>query len=174
MCADLGIDRATALRGMWKARSDPGAMTIHHLDFFGRKMIFVNGFAANDPVSTQRIWNMALERFPEVGKRIALFNCRADRPDRSLQLGAACARWRPADHYVLIGSGAHLLARAATRAGMDARLFAFAEHRGAGEIFEAIASLAGPSCLVMGMGNIGGPGLEVVQYFRNRSMPEAA
>ena len=37
------------------------------------------------------------------------------------------------------------------------------------EIFERVIDLAGRSCLVMGMANIGGPGLELVRYFRNRS-----
>ena len=76
-CAtDIGIDRATALRGMWKAKPDPGAMTDHQIDFFGRRLHFVNGFAANDPESTERIWNMAIERYAGVEKRIAVFNCR--------------------------------------------------------------------------------------------------
>ncbi len=33
---------------------------------------------------------------------------------------------------------------------------------------------SGKSSLVMGMGNIGGPGLDLVQYFRNRSMLKEA
>jgi hypothetical protein len=45
-----------------------------------------------------------------------------------------------------------------------------AENRRVDEIFESIVELAGRSTLVMGMGNIGGPGLEVVRYFRNRSV----
>lgn len=31
-------------------------------------------------------------------------------------------------------------------------------------------SRVGRSALVMGMGNIGGPGLELVRYFRNREL----
>jgi gamma-polyglutamate synthase len=169
VCGDLGVDRATALRGMWRATPDPGVMTTHEIDFFGRTIYFVNGFAANDPESTERIWNIALERFSHVGRRIALFNCRADRPDRSQQLGTACVRWAPADHYVLMGTGTYLFARAATAAGLDARKLVFAEDRRVDEIFEIVVSLAGRSALVMGMANIGGHGLDVVQYFRNRS-----
>ena len=43
VCLDLGIDRQTALRGMWKAPPDPGVMTISHVEFFGRHIHFVNG-----------------------------------------------------------------------------------------------------------------------------------
>jgi gamma-polyglutamate synthase len=172
VCAELGIDRRTALRGMWNARPDPGVMTMQEIEFFGRQIMFVNGFAANDPESTERIWNMAIERCPDRKKRIAVFNCRLDRPDRSLQLGRACTQWQPADHYLLIGTGTHIFAKAASRRGLDMRKVVFNESRRVEEIFETIIGLAGPSCMVMGMGNIGGPGLGLVQYFRNRGAPE--
>ena len=91
VCADLGVCKEIALRGMWKATPDPGAMTIHELDFFSRRIIFINAFAANDPQSTAYLWQLSLDRFPEATTKIALFNCRADRADRSRQLGEACA-----------------------------------------------------------------------------------
>jgi poly-gamma-glutamate synthase PgsB/CapB len=169
VCEDLGIRRATALQGMWAAKPDPGAMTAHEMEFFGRRINFVNGFAANDPESTLRIWNMALERYAEVEKRIAIFNCRADRPERSQQLGRAIVGWPPADHYVLIGSGTYIFARAATAAGIDPLKLFFAEDRRVEEIFETVVELSGKSSLAMGMANIGGVGLDVVRYFANRS-----
>ena len=81
----------TALQGMWKAKPDPGAMTAHEMNFFGREINFVNGFAANDPQSTERIWRLALERYADVEKRIAIFNCRdgSARPVAATRLGRA-------------------------------------------------------------------------------------
>lgn len=172
VCEDVGIERGVALRGMHRAKPDPGAMTDHEVHYFGRQMHFVNGFAANDPESTERIWTMAIERYPHVEQRIAVFNCRADRPDRSQQLGRACVAWPAADCYLLIGSGTYLFARAADAAGMEMQKVVFAENRRVEEIFEAILEHSGRSALVMGMGNIGGPGLEVVRYFQNRSILE--
>ncbi|MBN1341923.1 MAG: poly-gamma-glutamate synthase PgsB [Phycisphaerae bacterium] len=169
ICTDLGVDRQIALRGMWQGQPDPGVMTTHEVDFFGRRIVFVNGFAANDPESTERIWNIALERHPDVQKRVAIFNCRADRPDRSRQLGEACVRWRPADHYVLMGSGTYLFARTATRSGLDSRKLIFAENQRAEDIFEIVVEVAGRSCLAMGMANIAGQGLDLVRFFSNRS-----
>ncbi len=174
VCAEFGVDRATALAGMWRALPDPGVMSTHEIDFFGRRLYFVNGFAANDPESTERIWRIALDMFPQVERRIALFNCRADRADRSKSLGEACVQWPPADHYVLMGTGTYIFARSATRAGLDSRKLHFAENYAANEIFEAVVSLAGASSLVMGMGNIGGSGLDVVQHFRNRATVQGA
>ena len=169
VCDDLGIARGVALQGMWNAKPDPGAMTAHEMDFFGRRINFVNGFAANDPESTERIWNMALERYADVERRIAVFNCRVDRPDRSHQLGRIVVEWAPADYYVLIGSGTYIFGKAATDAGLDPLKLVFAENRRTEEIFETIIELSGRSSLAMGMANIGGVGLDVVRYFANRS-----
>jgi poly-gamma-glutamate synthase PgsB/CapB len=170
VCAALGIERRTALQGMWKAQPDPGAMTVHEMNFFGREINFVNGFAANDPESTETIWRLAIDRYPHVEKRIAIFNCRDDRPDRSRQLGQALVKWPKADHYLLIGSGTYVFARYAVKAGLDPRKITIAEDQSPEEIFEIIVELTGRRSLAMGMANIGGVGLDVVRYFSNRSM----
>ncbi len=171
VCADLGVARQAALEGMWKAAPDPGAMFVSHIRFFGRHLYFVNGFAANDPESTEQIWNMAIARFPEVEKRIAIFNCRADRSDRSTQLGSACVRWQPADSYLLIGTGTFFFARAAISAGLSPKKILFAENQSDGDIFETLVELAGGrSCLIMGMANIKGQGLSLARFFRNRGI----
>jgi poly-gamma-glutamate synthase PgsB/CapB len=170
VCEDLGVDRQTALRGMWQAKPDPGVLTTYELDFFGRRIYFVNGFAANDPESTERIWQMMIHRYPDVEKRIAIFNCRSDRADRSDQLGRACADWFPADHYVLMGTGTYIFARAASNAGVSTLKLLVVEGRRVDEIFESVIALVDRSALIMGMGNIGGHGLDLVRYFKNRSL----
>lgn len=171
VCADLGVERETALRGMWAATPDPGAMTEHTVDFFGRRMVFVNAFAANDPESTEQVWRMMLARHGDLAARIAIFNCRSDRPDRNRQLGAAIAGWPPADHVVLMGTGTYLFGREAVAAGFDPSRLVYAEASRVDEIFETVVGLTRSSALVMGMGNVGGDGLDVVRYFRNREAP---
>lgn len=173
VCADLGVDRQVALDGMWAAVPDPGAMTEHIVEFFGRRIVFVNGFAANDPESTRYIWEKTIARHPEVTKTIAVFNCRADRADRSRQLGEDYVKWAQADHVVLMGTGTYLFARAAVAAGVPTSRFVTVEDMSVDEIFETIVGLGGRSALVMGMANIGGQGLDVVRYFKNREvLPE--
>ena len=169
VCTDLGVPRAVALSGMWKAVPDPGAMTELELDFFGRRLVFINGFAANDPVSTRRLWEQSIHKYPGLERKVAIFNCRADRVVRSIQMGRDLVNWPPADHLVLMGSGTYLFARAATEAGLDASKLVFTENQTIEEIFETTIGLVGRSALVMGMGNIGGQGLALVQCFRNRS-----
>ena len=106
--------------------------------------------------------------------RIALFNCRADRPDRSFGLGEACIDWSDADLYLLIGSGTHAFARAAMRNGLDSEKIHYADGKNASQIFETMLSVSGRSALIVGMGNIGGPGLELLQMVKNRCAPEEA
>ena len=174
VCGDLGIDRDVALGGMWKCRPDPGATTVSELDFFGRHIVFVNGFAANDPVSSQELWDQALERHGDsCRQRIAVINCRADRPDRSTTLGETFPAWTSADYVVLMGTGTYLFARAATKAGFDSMKLIFAEELRVDELFERVVDLIDDSALVIGLGNVGGLGLDLTRYFANRARPES-
>jgi poly-gamma-glutamate synthase PgsB/CapB len=169
--ADLDVARDRALEGMWTASPDPGALTEHEVDFFGRRIIFVNGFAANDPLSTETIWRMTRARHPGTDRVIAIFNLRSDRPHRTLQLAREARFWHEADHVVLMGSGAYHFARDAARyADFDPGRFVFAEHQRLEEIFEVIVGLCGRTTLVVGMANIYGQGLALVKYFRNREI----
>ena len=170
---ELGVPREVALRGMAAAAPDAGALREYEVDFFGRRIVVVNGFAANDPVSTEQIWNLTLDRHPEVERRIMVVNCRFDRPDRSRQLGEAIPRWRPADRYLLVGSGTYVLARTAVAAGLRGSLLMPLEGADRASVFEEIVGTCGRHTLVMGVGNIGGIGLELVRHFRNRSRPDA-
>lgn len=172
VCGALGVERQAALEGMWGADPDPGCLSAVEIDFFGRSLVFVNGFAANDPESTERIFQMSRRQFSEQSRQVALINCRADRPDRSRQLGEACVSWGVADSYVLIGSGTYIFARAAIDRGLDPARISYAEDRRVEEVFELLVEQSGRSSLIVGMANIGGMGLEVVRFFKNRSTLE--
>ncbi|MBW1905955.1 MAG: poly-gamma-glutamate synthase PgsB [Deltaproteobacteria bacterium] len=173
VCEEIGIDNETALRGMWRAKPDPGAMTETRVEFFGRHVIFVNGFAANDPISTRYIWEQSLRRHRELKRRIAVFNCRSDRADRSEQLAESYAGWTQADEVVLLGTGQYIFARAAVRSGLDPTRLVFVDRDHPADIFEILLGLSESSALVMGLGNIAGPGLALAEYFANRGMDHA-
>lgn len=170
VCEDLGVARTQALQGMYEASPDPGVLRDYTLDFFGKKIYFANGFAANDPDSTKTVWDMMVQKFPDAKKRILLFNCRADRPERSLQFGESVSTWNNFDDIVLMGNGAYLFARSAMNAGIDYGKIHFADDMPVEEIFEEIVGLISTTALVVGIGNIGGDGLKMVQFFSNRSV----
>jgi gamma-polyglutamate synthase len=169
VCGALGVAEGVALRGMKKAAPDMGAMSDIRLNFFGRRIQFINAFAANDPESTEKVWRMALDRHPDVESRIMIINSRLDRPDRSRQIGKALVSWPKADRYVLVGSGSYILMQYAAKAGIDPRFFSNAEDLNTDTIFEEIIKYCKRSSMVMGIGNIAGPGMELATYFRNRS-----
>lgn len=171
VCADLGVEREAALAGMWAGRPDPGALSEHDVHFFGRRLHFFNGFAANDPVSSEMIWRYATDRHPAV-RRIALVNCRADRADRSRQLAEAMAEWKDVERVVLVGTGTTIYARAAARHGLSPTQLVTAEGASVDRIFELVVEQVEEAALVVGLGNIGGPGLDLVRLFRNRGQPK--
>ena len=171
VCQELGVEREVALRGMHAGAPDPGALMHHALDFFGRRIDFYNAFAANDPVSTRQLWELALKHAGHLARKVAVFNCRLDRPDRSRQLGADFVEWPPADFVVLMGTGTHVFARAATHAGYDSTRLIATEGLRVDELFERIIGLVDSSALVVGMGNTGGLGLDLARYFANRAHP---
>lgn len=166
VCEDIGVARERALLGMQAAAPDPGALTIEYRLVDGQKLCFVNGFAANDPESTGQVWELALERAPHDVRRVALVNCRADRPDRSLQLGEAIVSWTPADHVVVTGTGTHFFTSAAEKAGLDpARMIAVGQED-ASELVRRLLVLGGSGVVVVGLGNIGGLGLELIDVLK--------
>jgi poly-gamma-glutamate synthase PgsB/CapB len=171
VCAELGIPRETALQGMSRAEPDVGALREFEIDYFGRRIVFVNGFAANDPIATERVWNLALARHGDRDTRLMVLNCRLDRSDRSRQLGDALPRWAHADQYFLVGTGTFALARSAVRAGLPAARLVPLEGEPTDAVFEELLGAAGSSALVVGAGNIAGVGLELQRYFANRARP---
>lgn len=172
--SDFGIGRLDAVKAMWKVQPDPGVLTEHKLDFFGRKIVFVNAFAANDPESTEKIWNMMRRKYNEFERYIVVLNLREDRPVRTLQFVERNNFWHDADSVVLMGSGSYLFSRMATKkTDYPASRFIYTEQDGVDGIFEKIIDASGKSALVIGVGNIGEFGLPLVRYFRNREYMEA-
>jgi len=168
VCQDLGVERQTALTGMWQAEPDPGVMTVYRTGPCDQSVVFINGFAANDPESTGKIWEMILQRYGQDRKRVAVINCRADRADRTRQLAEACVNWTPADHYVVVGTATKLFSRRAASMGLGADRMTCVEETSKTRAIETVERIAGDSALVMGMGNISGPGLDMVQHYRNQ------
>ena len=85
-CKEAGVERKTALAGMHKVKPDLGALIAWNLDLNGKSIQFINGMAANDPVSTLQIWKFIMDRYPAEGGTCVFFNSREDRPSRTRQM----------------------------------------------------------------------------------------
>ncbi|PJZ70534.1 poly-gamma-glutamate synthase PgsB [Leptospira perolatii] len=171
VCQSVGVPKQTALQGMKKANPDPGATCAYSMQYFGRQVTFVNGFAANDPKSSRKVWDLGIANFSNVDKRIAIINCRSDRSERSIQLGKEISNWKQSmpDLLVLVGESTHILAKALLEGGVSFGRIEIAESATESEVFERILDLGGNKSLVVGLGNIAGIGLSLLRMFRNRS-----
>lgn len=170
----LGIARSTAVRGMHGSTPDVGVLTRVDLDFFGRRLAWVNAFAANDPDSYRVIARRLADDFAASDTRIVVVNCREDRPDRSRQLGELAPQWRGVTRFVLVGTGTEVFARAASRAGLSGELLYTMVGDPVQKVFERIVSWSGRNGLIIGIGNIKGMGGLLDEYFRNRGVRRAA
>ncbi|MFH1279920.1 MAG: poly-gamma-glutamate synthase PgsB [Candidatus Eisenbacteria bacterium] len=153
----LGIDDATALRGMYGVTPDPGACTRREFLHRGRPIEFINIFAANDLESTITIWNR-VGLLPGGGiPSVALLNLRGDRIDRSLQFAEAVEEALVADHYVIIGEVRDRIYRRFVRRVPKEKLHILGKVTAA-ETFDRIAEIDPRGARVGGVGNIGGLG----------------
>lgn len=170
VCTHIGVDRRTALAGMWAAAPDPGVLQRFKLRTEGKEIDFVNAFAANDPDSTLLIWERLGLREKNGAKRVVLANCRRDRLHRSSQMAELVARRLDADHVVLSGEGTQLVARQCLSQGLSRQRLTDLGGLDARAVFERVLALFDDNGIVFGIGNIVGLGEEVVLLFRQAAI----
>lgn len=103
VCGKAGVDREVALSGMHKVQPDLGALIAWNLEKEDKMIQFVNGMAANDPVSTLQIWKFVIDRYPAEGGTCVFFNSRDDRPVRTRQMIELTLEEIKPDHFIVRG-----------------------------------------------------------------------
>ncbi|MBT5748974.1 MAG: poly-gamma-glutamate synthase PgsB [Candidatus Marinimicrobia bacterium] len=103
VCKKAGVDRHIALAGMHKVQPDLGALIAWNLDQGEKRIQFINGMAANDPVSTLQIWKFIIDRYPAEGGTCVFFNSRDDRPFRTRQLIELTLEEIKPDYFIIRG-----------------------------------------------------------------------
>lgn len=79
----LGIDRDSALRGMWKSVPDVGVVRLRTYDIAGKKILWVPMFAANDRESVIVTHQLLQAYYPPNATVIGILNNRLDRGRRA-------------------------------------------------------------------------------------------
>ncbi|WP_435840865.1 poly-gamma-glutamate synthase PgsB [Streptomyces cinnamoneus] len=154
----LGVDRATALQGMYDAPPDPGVLSVErYLTPEGMPFRFANIFAANDPESTlmnveQLLSLGAIERPLHV-----LINCRPDRVERNGQMGELIPRLDP-ESVFLIGHPTKSAADAIPAEWRDRVVDLGGDRRDAAGLEREILDGLGPGASLIAIGNIHGQG----------------
>ena len=85
VCQLCGVDKGKALNGMKDCTPDPGALTIWKIKDKTKEFRFINAFAANDPSSTLKTWEMINDRINS-SNFVIFLNTRIDRQYRTVQL----------------------------------------------------------------------------------------
>jgi len=155
VCELHGIDRETALAGMRKANMDPGALWADQIDMSGTTVRFVNAFAANDWMSTERIIHQVMDSQSQLGLYF-LANARRDRARRTADMARLLTNGFGTRGVFLVGDGADLLERLVTTQAPHVTTHNLAGLDTAEAIRRMAEAVVGNACLV-GIGNIGGP-----------------
>ncbi|MDQ0555136.1 poly-gamma-glutamate synthase PgsB/CapB [Paeniclostridium ghonii] len=154
----LGIDKEICLRGMLNAHPDPGAMRITSIGGDSLNSYFVNGFAANDPQSTLKIWERVLEMEYDSQNPIVVMNCRPDRVDRTKQFADDVLPHMQIGTLISIGGITEPITTAFNNGKLsNVSTYLDLENASTSEIMEKIYPLL-QDTLVYGIGNIHGSG----------------
>jgi poly-gamma-glutamate synthase PgsB/CapB len=170
VCEHLGVSKDVALAGMRRATPDIGALTIHRVKEGGKEIEFVNGFAANDPESTAAIWHVIVPESDRSRTIIGVVSMRADRHDRARQYGRMIGESLKADHFILTGGLTHPVKAGALRRGVPGEKLIDMGGCTAEQILEKVLELTADRSIVVGVGNIGGVGGELVRLVTSRSV----
>jgi poly-gamma-glutamate synthase PgsB/CapB len=171
VCEHLGIDRNTALQGMYKANPDAGVLKLSKVYAYGKAINFYNAFAANDPQSTLMIWNEIKNNIPPTVVKIVLLNTREDRLDRAKQLTGMVGRQfnDEYDFLILIGESSEIVEDLAIRSKIKKNKIVNLGWIEPESVFESILACTEKESTVLGIGNMGAMGAIVAEYFENRS-----
>jgi gamma-polyglutamate synthase len=170
ICIYLGIDRQTALKGMYDANPDAGVLTKHTVESFHKKLIFYNAFAANDPDSTFLVWQKIHQEIGFEGVRIVLLNTRQDRLYRAKQLAEMVSRRlkNEVDFLMLIGQSTDVVETIAAGYGFSRKKIIAVGWTTPERVFEKILAITPKISTTVAIGNMGGMGAETVEYFKIR------
>lgn len=168
VCEHFKVSRAWALNSMKCANPDPGVLQAYRIDFQQKQILFYNAFAANDRDSTLLIYDrLGLQNTIDKPVMIIVSN-RGDRLQRAQQFGKMIAEDFDARYFFLVGDFTHATQEIAIRRGLSPECIVDLNGASPEEVFEAILTKTERECVVLGVGNIGGSGEEIVTYFKNR------
>jgi hypothetical protein len=157
----VGIPDDVAMRGMLKARPDPGLMTINKTELRGQGFTFINAFGVNDKDSTTVVFNELDRRgYFEGSEIIGVFHARGDRVSRTLDFGVAMVKEMSFNRIILIGKMTNLFIIEAMKAGyMRDDIIDLGDAPGDDAVDEMvkIAMKNERDCVFFGCGNMVGP-----------------
>ena len=171
ICKYVGVDRETALQGMYKAIPDSGVLKKFVVNAFEKQISFYNAFAANDPDSTLMIWHIIRDEIGVEGNSILLLNTRHDRLDRAKQLAEMAGRKLSGeiDYLILIGESTDVVKNMSTGFGFPAARIINLGMTSPQNVYNKVLSITDEKSTILAIGNMGGMGANTVEFFEQRS-----
>ena len=168
VCKACGVEREVALEGMKKAKPDIGATSLFHVHNNERDVFFAHSFAANDPESTEFVINSVKELHPDIKFCGFILNTRADRMFRSRQLIKMLQNIDFDGLYLIGQETANIYSYAQKNKLPMKKVHNFGWVTGE-QFMKKLDTIKTKNILLIGIGNIGGNGGIIVDYFRNKS-----
>ena len=162
VCHKMGVERDIALSGMHSVRPDLGALVVWKLLGKQGSLQFVNGMAANDPVSTLQIWKFVIDRYPTTSGTAVFFNSRDDRPLRTKQMLELTFEEIKPEYFIIRGDKIEAKVRRLLHHSPDTDVSIFSLNESVDNVSESILSLP-DDVLVFAIGNQVGTGQEILQ-----------
>ncbi|MFF3462256.1 poly-gamma-glutamate synthase PgsB [Streptomyces sp. NPDC002619] len=160
----LGVDRETALQGMYEAPPDPGVLSVErYLTPEGKKLRFANVFAANDPESTLMNINQLLDLGAVNRPLNVVINCRPDRVERNGQMGEIIPDLDP-ERVFVIGHPAKSAIDAIPAEFRSRAVDLGGDKRDPEEFMARLLELLGPDSSLVAIGNIHGQGEILLEH----------
>ena len=172
--ASLGVEKETAERGVAGASPDFGGLRAWRGRFGDppRPAVCVSAFAANDPESSALVLEKIKQRFPPTARTlVGLLSLREDRGDRTLQWVRSAHEgfFRDFARVVLLGRPARAALRKIRKSPLPGgTVFSVYDGASPEELMDRVVSAAPGEPVVVGLGNIVGPGELVVRYWEEK------
>lgn len=163
----LGVKEEIALRGMLKAKPDPGALKVCKLIKENKIIFFVNAFAVNDRRSVLLAWENVkkifdLSNLPVMG----IINSREDRVLRSIEFSRILATEIMLSKIILLGPLSKLTERALLKLKVSAdKITNLGKLTDAEKVIEMALELTDNKAILVGFGNTKGAGQKLIEYF---------
>lgn len=170
VCAKVGVKRKEALQGMYTMEPDFGVLRIFPIEAMNKEIRFLNGFAANDNESTAKIYEMLNLRENDEEPVFTVVNLRADRITRTEELAFMVAKKITSNYVLVIGTGADLFLQEMDVYGFPQSKILKMSHFSPKEILEKIISLTPHKSVAIGIGNIAGIGIELLEEVEARTI----